>query len=87
MNQNQSKCTFVFAMLHVNKSNLSLTGELNVSPLVFSPSFSLSLSPADHPEVSVRKGMECHEAALGNPKQPLCKYYLTSPIEVQQPAC
>ncbi|KAG8004652.1 Muscleblind-like protein 2a [Nibea albiflora] len=42
---------------------------------------------AYHPEVSVRKGMECHEAALGNPKQPLCKYYLTSPIEVQQPAC
>ncbi|XP_044043275.1 muscleblind-like protein 2 isoform X4 [Siniperca chuatsi] len=43
--------------------------------------------PTDHPEVSVRKGMECHEAALGNPEQPLCKYYLTSPIEVQQPAC
>ncbi|XP_071319974.1 muscleblind-like protein 2 isoform X9 [Trachinotus anak] len=43
--------------------------------------------PTDHPEVSFRKGTECHEAALGNPKQPLCKYYLTSPIEVQQPAC
>ncbi|KAM4559794.1 muscleblind-like protein 2a isoform 5-T8 [Odontesthes bonariensis] len=44
-------------------------------------------SSLDHPEVSVGKGMECHKAALGNPKQPLCKYYLASPIEVQQPAC
>lgn len=59
------------------------------STKLFSPSFfpCVCLSPPDHPEVSVRKGMECHEAALGNPKQPLCKYYLTSPIEVQQPAC
>ncbi|XP_069377594.1 muscleblind-like protein 2 isoform X4 [Paralichthys olivaceus] len=43
--------------------------------------------PTDYPEISVRMGMECHKAALGNPKQPQCKYYLTSPIEVQQPAC
>ncbi|XP_069578255.1 muscleblind-like protein 2a isoform X10 [Brachyistius frenatus] len=43
--------------------------------------------PTDHSEIGIRKGTECHEAALGNPKQPLCKYYLTSPIEVQQPAC
>uniref|UniRef100_A0A3B5PZB3 Muscleblind-like splicing regulator 2 n=1 Tax=Xiphophorus maculatus TaxID=8083 RepID=A0A3B5PZB3_XIPMA len=41
----------------------------------------------DHPEVSVTRETECHEAALGSPKQPLCKYYLASPIEVQQPAC
>ncbi|KAM4537874.1 muscleblind-like protein 2 isoform 6-T7 [Fundulus diaphanus] len=43
--------------------------------------------PTDHPEVSVRRETECQEAALGSPKQPLCKYYLASPIEVQQPAC
>ncbi|XP_012712726.1 muscleblind-like protein 2 isoform X6 [Fundulus heteroclitus] len=43
--------------------------------------------PTDHPEVSVRREAECQEAALGSPKQPLCKYYLASPIEVQQPAC
>ncbi|KAG7241011.1 hypothetical protein INR49_026041 [Caranx melampygus] len=51
------------------------------------PLRSNSTSQSDHPEVNVRKGTECHEAALGNPKQPLCKYYLASPIEVQQPAC
>ncbi|XP_034467131.1 muscleblind-like protein 2 isoform X8 [Hippoglossus hippoglossus] len=44
-------------------------------------------SSLDYPEISVRMGTECHKAALGNPKQPQCKYYLTSPIEVQQPAC
>ncbi|XP_053272863.1 muscleblind-like protein 2 isoform X4 [Pleuronectes platessa] len=43
--------------------------------------------PTDYPEISLRMGTECHKAALGNPKQPQCKYYLTSPIEVQQPAC
>eukprot|EP00066_Takifugu_rubripes_P015091 XP_011604357.1 PREDICTED: muscleblind-like protein 2a isoform X4 [Takifugu rubripes] len=43
--------------------------------------------PTDHPEVSLRKEMECHNTTLGNPKQPLCKYYLTSPLEIQQPAC
>ncbi|XP_033957010.1 muscleblind-like protein 2a isoform X1 [Pseudochaenichthys georgianus] len=43
--------------------------------------------PTDYPEIIFRKGMECHEAALGNPQEPLCKYYMTSPIEVQQPAC
>ncbi|XP_038136895.1 muscleblind-like protein 2 isoform X2 [Cyprinodon tularosa] len=43
--------------------------------------------PTDHPEVSVGSEMERHEAALGSPKQPLCKYYLASPPEVQQPAC
>uniref|UniRef100_A0A3B3WZI1 C3H1-type domain-containing protein n=1 Tax=Poecilia mexicana TaxID=48701 RepID=A0A3B3WZI1_9TELE len=43
--------------------------------------------PTDHPEVSITRETECHEAALGSPKQPLCKYYLASPIEVQQPAC
>ncbi|XP_060923269.1 muscleblind-like protein 2 isoform X3 [Limanda limanda] len=43
--------------------------------------------PTDYPEISVRMGRECHKAALGNPKPPQCKYYLTSPIEVQQPAC
>ncbi|KAM8873078.1 muscleblind-like protein 2a isoform 3-T5 [Synchiropus picturatus] len=42
--------------------------------------------PTDHPEVN-RRGTECHQAALENPKEPLCKYYLTSPLEVQQPAC
>ncbi|XP_062236486.1 muscleblind-like protein 2 isoform X6 [Platichthys flesus] len=44
-------------------------------------------SSLDYPEISLRMGTECHKAALGNPKQPQCKYYLTSPIEVQQPAC
>ncbi|XP_060923270.1 muscleblind-like protein 2 isoform X4 [Limanda limanda] len=44
-------------------------------------------SSLDYPEISVRMGRECHKAALGNPKPPQCKYYLTSPIEVQQPAC
>uniref|UniRef100_H3BWR6 Muscleblind-like splicing regulator 2 n=1 Tax=Tetraodon nigroviridis TaxID=99883 RepID=H3BWR6_TETNG len=43
--------------------------------------------PTDHSEVSIRKEMECHSTTLGNPKQPLCKYYLPSPIEIQQPAC
>lgn len=45
-----------------------------------------SLFP-DHPEVNLRKEMECHNITLENPKQPLCKYYLTSPLEIQQPAC
>ncbi|XP_060888753.1 muscleblind-like protein 2a isoform X2 [Labrus bergylta] len=59
-------------------------------PAFFPTGSVLCMTPAsslDHPEVSVRTGTECHQAALGNPKQPLCKYYLTSPIEVQQPAC
>ncbi|XP_049425681.1 muscleblind-like protein 2 isoform X6 [Epinephelus fuscoguttatus] len=59
-------------------------------PAFFPTGSVLCMTPAsslDHPEVSVRKGTECHEAALGNPKQPLCKYYLASPVEVQQPAC
>uniref|UniRef100_W5M7H4 Muscleblind-like splicing regulator 2 n=1 Tax=Lepisosteus oculatus TaxID=7918 RepID=W5M7H4_LEPOC len=43
--------------------------------------------PTDHPEVTNRKGMECQDAALRSPKQPFCKYYLSSSLEVQQPAC
>ncbi|XP_066562821.1 muscleblind-like protein 2 isoform X3 [Amia ocellicauda] len=43
--------------------------------------------PTDHPEVTNRKGMECQDAALRSPKQPFCKYYLASSLEVQQPAC
>lgn len=41
----------------------------------------------DHPEVGLRKGSDCHQATLGSPKQPLCKYYLAPAAEVQQPAC
>lgn len=48
--------------------------------------FRFSLFP-DYPEVSLRKEMECHNTTLGNPKQPLCKYYFPSPVEIQQPAC
>ncbi|XP_075873062.1 muscleblind-like protein 2a isoform X3 [Nelusetta ayraudi] len=44
-------------------------------------------SSLDHPEVGLRKGSDCHQATLGSPKQPLCKYYLASAAEVQQPAC
>ncbi|XP_061654703.1 muscleblind-like protein 2 isoform X4 [Phyllopteryx taeniolatus] len=43
--------------------------------------------PTDHPEVRATKGPAHEGAALGNPKLPVCKYYLTSPLEVQQPAC
>ncbi|XP_054649569.1 muscleblind-like protein 2 isoform X2 [Dunckerocampus dactyliophorus] len=39
--------------------------------------------PTDHPEVSNPTGRVCEGAADTLP----CKYYLTSPIEVQQPAC
>lgn len=56
--------------------------ELNTLPS-FSFAF-LSCSP-DHPEIN--KEAEFHQAALENPKQPLCKYYLASAVEVQQPAC
>ncbi|XP_063733683.1 muscleblind-like protein 2 isoform X2 [Eleginops maclovinus] len=59
-------------------------------PTFFPTGSVLCMTPAsslDYPEIIFRKGMECHEAALGNPKEPPCKYYLTSPIEVQQPAC
>uniref|UniRef100_A0A674DNN0 Muscleblind-like splicing regulator 2 n=1 Tax=Salmo trutta TaxID=8032 RepID=A0A674DNN0_SALTR len=41
--------------------------------------------PTDYPEVTVRKEMECQEAALQSPKQPFCTYYL--PLPLQQPAC
>uniref|UniRef100_A0AAV2L740 Uncharacterized protein n=1 Tax=Knipowitschia caucasica TaxID=637954 RepID=A0AAV2L740_KNICA len=40
----------------------------------------------DHPEVSMGDKEECPQDAL-SPKPPLCKYYLTSAIELQQPAC
>ncbi|XP_041128405.1 muscleblind-like protein 2a isoform X2 [Polyodon spathula] len=43
--------------------------------------------PSDHPEIIHRKGMECQDAALRSPKQPFCKYYISSSLEVQQPAC
>ncbi|RXM36691.1 Muscleblind-like protein 2a [Acipenser ruthenus] len=43
--------------------------------------------PSDHPEIINRKGMECQDAALRSPKQPFCKYYISSSLEVQQPAC
>ncbi|XP_053272859.1 muscleblind-like protein 2 isoform X1 [Pleuronectes platessa] len=59
-------------------------------PAFFPTGSVLCMTPAsslDYPEISLRMGTECHKAALGNPKQPQCKYYLTSPIEVQQPAC
>ncbi|XP_053711520.1 muscleblind-like protein 2 isoform X8 [Synchiropus splendidus] len=58
-------------------------------PAFFPTGSVLCMTPAsslDHPEVN-RRGTECHQAALENPKEPLCKYYLTSPLEVQQPAC
>nr|XP_015218889.1 PREDICTED: muscleblind-like protein 2 isoform X1 [Lepisosteus oculatus]XP_015218890.1 PREDICTED: muscleblind-like protein 2 isoform X1 [Lepisosteus oculatus]XP_015218891.1 PREDICTED: muscleblind-like protein 2 isoform X1 [Lepisosteus oculatus]XP_015218892.1 PREDICTED: muscleblind-like protein 2 isoform X1 [Lepisosteus oculatus] len=60
-------------------------------PTAFIPTGSvLCMTPAtsiDHPEVTNRKGMECQDAALRSPKQPFCKYYLSSSLEVQQPAC
>ncbi|XP_066562815.1 muscleblind-like protein 2 isoform X1 [Amia ocellicauda] len=60
-------------------------------PTAFIPTGSvLCMTPAtsiDHPEVTNRKGMECQDAALRSPKQPFCKYYLASSLEVQQPAC
>ncbi|KAK5874972.1 hypothetical protein CesoFtcFv8_027509 [Champsocephalus esox] len=59
-------------------------------PAFFPTGSVLCMTPTsglDYPEIMFRKGMECHEAALGNPQEPLCKYYMTSPIEVQQPAC
>uniref|UniRef100_A0A8C4SQD3 Muscleblind-like splicing regulator 2 n=1 Tax=Erpetoichthys calabaricus TaxID=27687 RepID=A0A8C4SQD3_ERPCA len=43
--------------------------------------------PTDYPEVINKKGMKCQDAALHTPKQPLCKYYLSSSLELQQPAC
>ncbi|XP_072298584.1 muscleblind-like protein 2 isoform X3 [Eucyclogobius newberryi] len=44
--------------------------------------------PTDHPEVSLdHKDPECPHDALASPKPPLCKYYLSSAIELQQPAC
>ncbi|XP_018600660.1 muscleblind-like protein 2a isoform X2 [Scleropages formosus] len=43
--------------------------------------------PTDHPEVNQRKGRECQDAALIRPKQPFCKYYVPSLLEVQQTAC
>ncbi|XP_036400698.1 muscleblind-like protein 2a isoform X6 [Megalops cyprinoides] len=43
--------------------------------------------PADHTEVTNRKGTACQEAALRSPIQPFCKYYLSSSLELQQPAC
>ncbi|XP_033865445.1 muscleblind-like protein 2a isoform X2 [Acipenser ruthenus] len=60
-------------------------------PTAFIPSGSvLCMTPAtsiDHPEIINRKGMECQDAALRSPKQPFCKYYISSSLEVQQPAC
>ncbi|KAK1170036.1 muscleblind-like protein 2 isoform X11 [Acipenser oxyrinchus oxyrinchus] len=43
--------------------------------------------PSDHPEIINKKGMECQDAALRSPKQPFCIYYISSSLEVQQPAC
>ncbi|XP_070980223.1 muscleblind-like protein 2a isoform X10 [Oncorhynchus clarkii lewisi] len=43
--------------------------------------------PTDHPQVTNRKGTECQDAALRGPKQPVCKYYICSTRELQQPAC
>ncbi|XP_010893187.1 muscleblind-like protein 2a isoform X15 [Esox lucius] len=48
------------------------------------------MSPAssiDNPQVTNRKGTECHDAALIGPEQSLCKYYICSTHELQQPAC
>ncbi|XP_061547962.1 muscleblind-like protein 2a isoform X6 [Phycodurus eques] len=59
-------------------------------PTFFPTGSVLCMTPAsslDHPEVRATKGPAHEGAALGNPKLPVCKYYLTSPIEVQQPAC
>ncbi|KAM9484739.1 muscleblind-like protein 2a isoform 5-T10 [Salvelinus alpinus] len=50
--------------------------------------FCMSPAPGvDHPQVTNRKGTECQDAALRDPKQPVCKYYICSTRELQQPAC
>ncbi|XP_055727438.1 muscleblind-like protein 2a isoform X4 [Salvelinus fontinalis] len=50
--------------------------------------FCMSPAPGvDHPQVTNRKGTECQDAALRGPKQPVCKYYICSTRELQQPAC
>ncbi|XP_055083903.1 muscleblind-like protein 2a isoform X9 [Periophthalmus magnuspinnatus] len=41
--------------------------------------------PTDHPEVSM--DTKDGEDALASPKPPLCKYYISNAIELQQPAC
>ncbi|XP_018580515.2 muscleblind-like protein 2 isoform X2 [Scleropages formosus] len=43
--------------------------------------------PTDHPEVTNRKGVEYPDAAVRSPKQLFCKYYVPSPLELQQTAC
>ncbi|XP_057715010.1 muscleblind-like protein 2a isoform X1 [Corythoichthys intestinalis] len=56
-------------------------------PAFFPTGSVLCMAPAsslDHPEVNATKAATCDEAAC---KLPACKYYLSSPVEVRQPAC
>ncbi|XP_029695388.1 muscleblind-like protein 2a isoform X6 [Takifugu rubripes] len=84
---NGSSSLFNPSVLHYQQA---LANAQLQQPAFFPTGSVLCMTPAsslDHPEVSLRKEMECHNTTLGNPKQPLCKYYLTSPLEIQQPAC
>ncbi|XP_029936905.1 muscleblind-like protein 2a isoform X4 [Myripristis murdjan] len=50
----------------------------------------LCMTPAtsvDHPQVTTRKGSQCHVAAVKGPKQPLCKYHMSATHNLQQAAC
>ncbi|XP_056882119.1 muscleblind-like protein 2a isoform X6 [Takifugu flavidus] len=84
---NGSSSLFNPSVLHYQQA---LANAQLQQPAFFPTGSVLCMTPAsslDHPEVSLRKEMECHNTTLGNPKQPLCKYYLTPPLEIQQPAC
>ncbi|XP_055022192.1 muscleblind-like protein 2a isoform X6 [Boleophthalmus pectinirostris] len=57
-------------------------------PAFFPTGSVLCMTPApslDHPEVSMEN--KDGEESLTSPKPPLCKYYISNAIELQQPAC
>ncbi|XP_014005659.1 muscleblind-like protein 2a isoform X9 [Salmo salar] len=86
---NGASSLFHPSMLHYQQALANAQLQQQTAFCGFPTGSVLCMTPAsslDHPEVTVRKEMECQEAALQSPKQPFfCTYYL--PLPLQQPAC